>query len=85
MRRRRSPSRGWHRVAPRTKAERATMPAKCFLDSKRRKYPVCAVGSRKVDCRGVEAALARAAQRHHSKLVAKARRLGARSHCSWMR
>ena len=73
-------SKGWHKVAPKTKAERAKLLAKCFLGPDRT-YPICAKGSTKVDCRGVIAARSRARALHHEKIAKKAERK-MRS-CAW--
>lgn len=84
---RRNPSKGWHKVAPRTKAEREALPVACFLVKRGRKYPICARRARsyKPDCRGLLAAVERAARLGHRSIVAKAKRIAARKSCSWER
>jgi hypothetical protein len=85
-------SKGWARVAPsRTGSTRATLRQKCgrkcFLLPRQLGFPVCPTytgpASCRVDCRGVRAALTRAAQWHYPNVQASARALGKRAHCRW--
>lgn len=75
--------RSWSNRAPQTIGERRKMPASCFLDGKRRLYPVCAAGTRgrqKIDCQGLLSAYRRARQQKKYKLAGKAQRMRQR-HC----
>lgn len=80
----RSATRGWK--APRGTAARRRMREKhgcvCFLDAKNLKYPIC--NSRgNIDCRGLAAAKARAAQQGRRGLVAKADKIARSISCRW--
>lgn len=82
--------RGWDRVKPKLRGERARVYSKCgcsaFLACRDLKYPIVAKsGPCAVSCKGLRAAKARAAQHHHPALVRKADHLGRRAGCSWAR
>jgi hypothetical protein len=81
-------TKGWRKLAPKTKGERTALYARCgtkaFLDPKNLKFPVMAkTGPCVIDCEGLRAAKARAAQFKHRKVGAKAKRLGKRAACHW--
>ncbi len=91
-RQRSSPSRGWRRSAPKTREDRRALAkscgAKCFLDPKRLKFPICpkcrgTSCSCKPDCRALSAAYNRANQYGHRKVAAHALRLAKREGCRW--
>jgi len=79
-------TKGWRKLAPKTTGERRVLLARCgakaFLDPKNLKFPVMAkTGPCVVDCEGLRAAKARAAQFKHRKISAKAERLSRRTAC----
>jgi hypothetical protein len=83
-------TKGWARLKPSRKSDRRALKKRCgasaFLDPKKLKYPVVAVGGGCTpDCRGIRSAKARAAQGRHRKLVAKAERLAKRVGCKFAR
>jgi hypothetical protein len=75
---RKSPSKGWSKMAPKKGKERNNMlkkcGSKCFLDPKNKKYPICAKGSCKVNKKGLHAAYSRSREWHHEKIASKARK-----------
>lgn len=73
---------GWRKRMPRTVAERRKLPARCFLEPSRRKYPICNRAGR-VDCGGAKAAFARARQQGRDALARKAVRAACRKRCAW--
>jgi len=88
---------GWESRKPKRRSERRKMPADCFLiGPPEYKYPICAKGSRAVDCQGLMAAHQRATtilkdpRKRSSKAMKDARRarkvsfkLAKKNKCSW--
>lgn len=81
-----SPSRGWGKVAPKTKSSRQSMKSKCgsrcFLQPKDLKFPVCNPKTCKVSCKGAVTAKVRAAQWKYPEVYKKASRLVERKKCT---
>lgn len=80
-------SRGWSKRAPKTKAQRRALLARCgraaFLQPDKLKYPVMAKdGPCVIDCRGLRAALSWGA-RYAPTVERKARAIGRRGRCAW--
>lgn len=77
--------RGWKEAAPKGPTQRREMMARCgkscFLEPKTLGFPVCAKGTCAVDCRGVVAAKARAAQYKHQGAYNRAVTLMKSSKC----
>lgn len=88
---------GWESRKPKRRSERRKMSNKCFIiGAPEYKYPICAKGSRAIDCQGLMAAHQRATlilkslRRKSSKAIRDARRarkvslkLARKNHCSW--
>ena len=76
---RKSPSRGWRKSKPKSIASKRDMLSKCgkkcFLLPSKLKFPVCAKGTCKVDCRGLVAAKSRSGEWKYRGVYAKADRL----------
>ena len=75
---RKSPSNGWSKMAPKKGKDRNDMlkkcGSKCFLDPKNKKYPICAKGSCKVNKKGLHAAYSRSREWRHEKIASKAKK-----------
>lgn len=83
-----SPSRGWKDVEPHRGPERrglyAQCGAECFADPANLKYPMCDKDDNcRPDCRGMEAAYARARQYHHQGIADRAHHMAMENNCSW--
>lgn len=76
--RRKSPSNGWSKMAPKKGKDRNDMlkkcGSKCFLDPKNKKYPICAKGSCKVNKKGLHAAYSRSRQWNREKIASTAKK-----------
>lgn len=79
-------ARSWHptrrKGARRAQAGRCGA-ARCYLEPKALKYPVCGRGSCTPSCQGALAAYRRARQQHAQGTAGKALRLGKRLKCGW--
>lgn len=90
--RRRSATRGWRKAAPKLRSQRHRLKkscgARCFLDSKNLKFPICRKCSAsrcacKPDCKGLAAAYGRARQYGYKKFAKKALSIAKRQGCRW--
>lgn len=77
------PSKGWKKSAPRLLSARraliANCGAKCFLDPRRLKYPICDKSMDcKIQCAGLLAAAVRSAQFKNRRVQKKARKMRSR-------
>ena len=74
----RSPMKGWHNVAPKTKKARRKMlkkcGKKCFLKPSTLAYPICPKGTCSPSQKGLRAAYARARQFNHQSIAQKAKK-----------
>lgn len=97
-RKRKSPSRGWAKAAPKRGRERNLMKkqcgSKCFLQPKNLKFPVCKSSrgrfgktsnkaSCKPDCRGLLSAYRRAQQWKYPAVSRRALSRARKARCSW--
>jgi hypothetical protein len=88
---------GWESRKPKRRSERRKMPNDCFIiGGPEYKYPICAKGTRTVDCQGLMAAHQRATlilndpRRKSNKAIRDARRarkvsfkLAKKNGCAW--
>lgn len=88
---------GWESRKPKRRSERRKMPNECFLiGAPEYKYPICAKGSRAIDCQGLMAAHQRAtlilkgSRKKSTKAIRDARharrmsiKLAKKNKCSW--
>lgn len=72
---RKSPTRGWKKVSPKSGSQRRAMlkkcGKKCFLSPSNLKFPICRSNCVQ-DCRAIAAAKSRASQYKYAKVAARA-------------
>jgi hypothetical protein len=86
--RRAKSTKGWAKRAPKTKAERKALKARCgagaFLQPGKLAFPIMAkTGPCVPDCEGLRAAKSRAAQFGHRAIAKRAARAGKSRSCRW--
>lgn len=86
--RRSKSTKGWRKLAPKSPSERRALLARCgkraFLQPSKLKFPIMRkTGPCVVDCEGLRAAKARAAQYGHTSIAKKAEAKGKRGSCRW--